>query len=318
MFAHVLKQLVEERYKRNRAGLAEQLHISPSAISQYVCGRATPSVDVLVHLAEILDVSLDYLVLGQERTAPPPELGYLAGHLESHMRKLEHQNATLCDLVTRISAQTGAQLAALIRSAAEKLVYECSNVAGTLTPLEVATLERCDTYTMVVMADLSNEILVLPQEGLEDTAAPGFFAQVIVKNLLDGGRYEYIAPQKASLRRVGSLLRQEVIRLSELDPAIVDRRLQIRYASHGCIPGFVIHHSVMERIHQRAGHLVEQVMRFVYPDPENEKMGYIATVTPASPSSQNYSLMAKEDVPDVIEEFRVLRRNATREAATVK
>lgn len=312
VFGQILEQLMNERYRRNRATLAEAAHLSPSSLSQYVRGRAVPSLDVLVHLAEILEVSLDYLVLGRQRTAPLPELGYLTGHLESHMRNLEEHNATLHDLVTRIGVQAGAQLAALVRSAAENLVSECSNIAGTLTPLEVAALERCDAHTMVVMPDLSTEVLVLQQEGLEDTPAPGFFAHVIVENLLEGSRYEYISPQRAGLRHMGNLLRQEVIRLSELAPVVVDRRLQIRYAPHGCIPGFVIHHLAMERLHQRAGHLVEQVMRFVYPDQENERMGYLATVTPASPSSQSFSLMAKEDVPYVIEEFRILRRNATR------
>jgi predicted transcriptional regulator len=45
-FAEVLKQLVVEKYRRNRAALAKEVHISPSAISQYVRGRARNRNDI--------------------------------------------------------------------------------------------------------------------------------------------------------------------------------------------------------------------------------------------------------------------------------
>lgn len=46
--------------------LAEKLYISRQAISKWETGEATPDVDKLVQLAEIFEVSLDYLVLGKE------------------------------------------------------------------------------------------------------------------------------------------------------------------------------------------------------------------------------------------------------------
>ena len=46
-FAQVLEELLNERYKRNRAELAQQADISPSALSQYVTGREIPSLQVL-------------------------------------------------------------------------------------------------------------------------------------------------------------------------------------------------------------------------------------------------------------------------------
>lgn len=47
-------------------GLAEKLYISRQAISKWENGEATPDIDKLVQLAEIFNVSLDYLVLGKE------------------------------------------------------------------------------------------------------------------------------------------------------------------------------------------------------------------------------------------------------------
>ena len=46
--------------------LAEKLYVSRQSISKYENGEATPDIDKLVQLAEIFDVSLDYLVLGKE------------------------------------------------------------------------------------------------------------------------------------------------------------------------------------------------------------------------------------------------------------
>ncbi|HFI0794087.1 TPA: helix-turn-helix domain-containing protein [Streptococcus suis] len=47
-------------------GLAEKLYISRQAVSKWENGEATPDIDKLVQLAEIFDVSLDYLILGKE------------------------------------------------------------------------------------------------------------------------------------------------------------------------------------------------------------------------------------------------------------
>ena len=50
----------------NQSQLAQQLHISPSAMGMYEQGRRTPSIEILVQLARIFDVSLDFLITGSE------------------------------------------------------------------------------------------------------------------------------------------------------------------------------------------------------------------------------------------------------------
>ena len=61
---------------RKRAGmtqlqLAKQLHIGPSATGMYEQGRRTPSVEILIHMAELFGVSLDYLITGKEFPGSP-------------------------------------------------------------------------------------------------------------------------------------------------------------------------------------------------------------------------------------------------------
>ena len=49
----------------NQAELAEKLRISPSAVGMYEQGRREPSADILVALAQVLGVSVDYLLTGK-------------------------------------------------------------------------------------------------------------------------------------------------------------------------------------------------------------------------------------------------------------
>lgn len=61
------------QFLRRRAGmsqlqLARKLNVVPSAIGMYEQGRRTPALDVLIEMAHIFEVSLDYLITGREFT----------------------------------------------------------------------------------------------------------------------------------------------------------------------------------------------------------------------------------------------------------
>lgn len=51
-----------------QAQLAKELNISPSAEGMYEQGRRVPSLEILIRLSRIFDVSLDYLITGSEFT----------------------------------------------------------------------------------------------------------------------------------------------------------------------------------------------------------------------------------------------------------
>ena len=46
--------------------LAKKLNVGPSAVGMYEQGRRTPAVEVLIEMASIFRVSLDYLITGKE------------------------------------------------------------------------------------------------------------------------------------------------------------------------------------------------------------------------------------------------------------
>ena len=50
----------------SQAQLAEELNITPSAEGMYEQGRRIPSLEILIRLSTIFDVSLDYLITGSE------------------------------------------------------------------------------------------------------------------------------------------------------------------------------------------------------------------------------------------------------------
>ena len=52
----------------NQSALAEKLRISPSAVGMYEQGRREPSLQILAEIAEIFDVSIDFLVTGKAST----------------------------------------------------------------------------------------------------------------------------------------------------------------------------------------------------------------------------------------------------------
>lgn len=62
--SHQIKQLRTANHL-SQEDLSEKLYISRQSISKWETGEATPDVDKLVQLAEIFEVSLNYLVLGK-------------------------------------------------------------------------------------------------------------------------------------------------------------------------------------------------------------------------------------------------------------
>ena len=64
--ANSIKQLRQEK-KLSQDQLAEQLHVTRQAVSNWENGKTQPDVDMLTRLAEIFDVSVERIIYGKEK-----------------------------------------------------------------------------------------------------------------------------------------------------------------------------------------------------------------------------------------------------------
>lgn len=50
----------------SQSQLAQKLNVGTSAVGMYEQGRRTPAIDILIQMAKLFEVSLDYLITGTE------------------------------------------------------------------------------------------------------------------------------------------------------------------------------------------------------------------------------------------------------------
>lgn len=62
------KQITKLRKKQgmSQSQLAKELNVSPSTIGMYEQGRRVPELKIVLAMARLFNVSLDYLVTGKE------------------------------------------------------------------------------------------------------------------------------------------------------------------------------------------------------------------------------------------------------------
>src|SRR5450755_787407 len=311
IFAQVLDDLLTEKFRRNRAELAKAAHVSPSALSQYTRRKATPSLEVLVHLADALDVSLDYLVFGQERSAPSPEIGYLSRHVETSLRQAETRSAAIKDLVSR----TGARLGDAIRETVEAILDEDSQPGGLLNASEVTTVERCSQHTTIVTTTLDMDVLILDPNSRDPASTPSLFGQLIADNISAGSRYEYFLPADSALDQEATLLRQQISSLCAEDDDFMADHLRMFRVSSSCVPGFVMYKLSVSQLRRSDASIFDRIQPFLYFDPEDETVAYASTLEPVSRSYQYFALMQVSRVRRLLTEV-IQRRQRLLAGAT--
>jgi len=303
-FAQVLAQLMEERYSRNRAELARAAFITPSALSQYARGKASPSLEVLAQLATVLDVSLDYLVFGEQPTsAATGEVGYLAAQVETGLRDAQVQSAALYDLVARIGERLGGEIEATARA----VLPEAVGLGGSLSADELTRLESHSSHTRIANYDLDLDIvLVRAQDSVG--ASPGPIAHVVIDNIRKGHTYDYVLPEDPDITQRAILFRQIVVRETPTVPAaVLDRRLQIYQAPHGCLPGFVVYKVDIAGLESGEREIYNRVSPFFVLDREEAGAAFVGVATPASRSMRNYILTSSRNTAKLITEHDWLK-----------
>ncbi|MEM5650461.1 helix-turn-helix transcriptional regulator [Bacillus cereus] len=62
------ERLKEEREKRNwsQNDLAEKLHVSRQSVSKWETGKNYPSIEIIIHLSDLFDITIDELLRSDE------------------------------------------------------------------------------------------------------------------------------------------------------------------------------------------------------------------------------------------------------------
>lgn len=284
-FGTVLRHLLDERFPSRRKDFAAQIHLSESALSQYVRGKATPSLQVLVSIARVLEVSLDYLVFGVEPDAPAPDYALIT-HVEEVIARMQVETATLRDFVGRV----GSAIADEIESTAKRLLVDADTVlGGGLTAAEVRELERISIYTRIATADLDPDVVLLPDQEAgpeEGDAVPAPFTPVISTNVKLQREYSYVIPDGPEWRRRARRLRDAVAASGKLSHSAVSRLLRFHAVPRALMPGYVVYKLDRGLVTSRTGLLLDQVSDFV-----DESTGIIALAEPTSRQTQHFSLI---------------------------
>jgi transcriptional regulator with XRE-family HTH domain len=307
-FGQVLRQLLNERFRNRRKDFARAIHVSESALSQYVRRKATPSLAVLVAIARELDVSLDYLVFGTEPDAPAPDHGSVVAQMEEAIARTQVKTATLRDFVGRL----GTALAAEIESTAQRLVIESNTMLGGLTAAEVYELENISRYTRIATADLDVDVLLLPGDvaTMHDTddadrreVAPVPFTPVIINNIRRGRRYNYIIPEGQEWRRKARLLRDAVSESNGMSKSIVDRKLRFVESPRALTPSYVVYDLDYDLLSAQTERLLDRIRDFV-----DESSGLVALAEPTSRQTQYYTLIDRKFHSRILSDHETMAR----------
>jgi DNA-binding XRE family transcriptional regulator len=317
-FAQVLGRLLDQRYKRNRAALASAAHVSPSALSQYVRGRATPSLAVLVDLARALEVSLDYLVYGQD-SAQRSEDVLWAQHLDDTVRRMTAEGASLRQLVDRM----GINLSDRIHEVATEAVKQAGARGGALSLSELAQIERYSYSTRIATVDLDTDVLLPGETSSDAVAAPGSFSDITAENISAGNDYVYIIPDSERWITRARLIVQKVktaieaqVGSSTSDVAVATH-LQFYVTIDGLVPGYVIYNLDRVRMAAEKPLLYDLVEGFLGAEneisgPSQDSGDFLALVVPPNPGFDVYPLISSESLPTVARSFENLRKRSDR------
>jgi len=184
----MLESLIEHGgYSRNRKRIASQLGVSVAALSQYIRHQTWPSFSKLLAIADLFDVSLDYLVYGQPTGGSATDYGPLYSYFDHTLAESEARRSRHTAVVARI----GRMLADRIDEVAKDLAEQPIAVReGLMQDEELLRLERYCLQCDLVSLNLEFDVIQAA-----DKVVSGRFLPVVAANLKTGVPYRFILPQ---------------------------------------------------------------------------------------------------------------------------
>ncbi|MFC8529221.1 helix-turn-helix domain-containing protein [Nocardia sp. NPDC057227] len=217
----MLKQLVDDsEYHGSRKRVSTELGITPAALSQYINGQTTPSLDKLLAMTELFNVSLDFLVFGPDTIAghgDTLEYGRFTRYVEAGMASYQADIAAQSAFVTKV----GEILAQHIDTAARAASRRPFTLRGMLDKEQAIEIERYSEESTILTLDLADDLVQVDSD-VEQSVTAGNFLAVVAENLALGRRYHFVLPpdmqdRDALVHQYRTLLQSRNLTAGDLD-----------------------------------------------------------------------------------------------------
>ncbi len=284
--AATLRRLIDESdYRGNRKRISAELGITPAALSQYINGQTTPSVDKLVAIADLFGVSLDYLMFGEDIVADASgtlDYGPLARYMETRLNSMRAEFAAQSAFVAKIGTIVTDHIAAAAQVAAKRP----ATLYGMVDQDQALELERFSEVSTIAAMDL-NADLIRVKSDVEQGVAAGRFLTVVAENLARERSYHFVLSPK--MRNRDSLIQQfrTLLLRQELSPSDLDR-CTFSVASDIFYVGFCLFKLDVPGLRSQSPVLYQYVESYIGED------GRIGFIESGSSSHFEHSLMDRE------------------------
>jgi transcriptional regulator with XRE-family HTH domain len=191
-FRETLAELIEARGFHEQQQLAERLQVTGSSVSQYLGGRSLPAIPRLIALADILGVSLDFLICGAEYGQSEDAARTAAGAATPSAQWFNHALLHFqekSDAQTRILGRLTDVLSVQLKTVAEKIASSGVWEGGIVTEDETQVLESYSVESSIILMNLDYDIV--KKDG---QAEPSLFFDVVANNLDQGRKYRFLLP----------------------------------------------------------------------------------------------------------------------------
>ncbi|MQY22299.1 helix-turn-helix domain-containing protein [Nocardia macrotermitis] len=280
--AATLRHLVDEgEYRGNRRQVCADLGITPAALSQYINGQTTPSIEKLIALADLFKVSLDYLMFGEDvvtQASGALEYGPMARYVEVGVDSVRAGIAAQSAFITKVGTILAETITEQIDAAAQAASKRPTTLQGMLDREQILELERYSSSSTIVAVDLSEDVIEI-DSNIERGVAPSNTIAIVADNLIKKRAYRYVL--SPGMRDVESVIERyrALLRRLKVKPADL-RRCTFSIAREDIFVSFGIYELDVVGLRQRSPILHQYIEDYIGSD---GRIGYIES--PSSPST---------------------------------
>lgn len=166
--------------------VANEIGVSTSSIAQYRKGQSRPSLDNLVALSNVFDVSLDYLVFGEQNEEENLDVDPIVRYMDQSLQDMQVRTAQHTSLVARV----GRYISENLDDEIEKYLSDPSRQyhAGVISDVETLSLEEHSRKTKLALRNFDYNL------AKSEAETPGQFFMTVVDNLGRDRKYQYLFP----------------------------------------------------------------------------------------------------------------------------